>query len=71
MQVDDAALSALAIAATAGNLEVVKVLVRYGAHVHDARALAGATASKHADVVRYLLSYGADPVSPVPCRVLA
>lgn len=58
--------SALLHAATHGELELVKLLIAYGAEVNPeykfSSPLAGAVAAGHRDVVSYLLQQGADPL---------
>ena len=57
----------LHLAATAGHLEVVRLLVEAGADIHDRRntvestPLAGAVVAGRTDVVAYPLMAGADP----------
>ncbi|KAI9368188.1 ankyrin repeat-containing domain protein [Aspergillus egyptiacus] len=53
-------LSALACAATTGNIEMVDLLLQYGAQLKGSNAIPKAALEGHLDMVKHLLSKGAD-----------
>ena len=60
----------LSFAGQSGNLEIVKLLVKFGADVNAGaeKPLFAAATKGHVEIVRFLLESGADPDAPKPNR---